>query len=163
MRFVAINKHKQWYLRVIVAAIALYFMWLEITSEQYIYLILAAFVFLAAFFDKDYVVDEKGFDVEFRLFNVFKMHDYWGWDVVQSLHVNREKAKPNVQLHIYKEPMVRTFLFSKKDMEKVLEFIELTHPEIRIIEDDPRARMSDEELLHRSELKTARNAKKKKK
>lgn len=138
----------------ILAGVLLY---LEVMARQWIYIPVAALVMLACFFKKEQIISEEGVDVQYTLFNRFIMHNYWRWNEITTLHVDYRKARPNVMLHIGKDIVTRSYIMKPSDCRAALGLAAEMNPGI-YIED-----FTEEELLHREEVRKARRTARKRK
>lgn len=89
------------------------------------------FVMVAAFFEKQHIVSEKGVDIEYHLFGMV-MHNYWSWDEVTTMHPDYIKARPNVMLHIGKDIVTRSFIMTVSDANGILELAQRMNSSIYI-------------------------------
>lgn len=117
-----------------VIILALIMLFIEIQRKRYFYLLIAVFVVLAAFFEKEHKISEKGVDIQYRLFG-YTTHNYWLWSEITTLHTDYRKASPNVLLHIGKDIVARTFVMDVKSCQGALKLAKKMNPKIYIVDD----------------------------
>ncbi|MDO4518349.1 MAG: hypothetical protein Q4B78_03985 [Bacillota bacterium] len=120
-------------MRLVFAALSLLMLFQTIMTHRYIFVPMVILVFLACFFSKEHVIEDKGIDLRYHLFNnLFTFHNWWEWDEVTTLHTDYRKAAPNVQLHIGKDIVVRTFIMSQEDIPGIIDLARKKNPDIYI-------------------------------
>lgn len=114
--------------------LALIMLYIELRRGRYFYLLIAVFIVLAAFFQKEHKISEEGVDIEYRLFG-YTTHNYWLWEEITTLHTDYRKASPNVLLHIGKDILVRTFVMDKKSCQAAVSLARRMNPKIYIVDE----------------------------
>lgn len=162
-KFYGIVKTRSNGFKVAVVIAALVLLYINIVQKQYIFIPIVILVFLAAFFKKEYIFDEKGVDIKHMLFGG-TVHNYWTWNEVTTLHVDYRKARPNVMIHIGKDVVTRSFTVVPDDVEPILELAESKNSNIYIVNITPEEQERlDEEEFRRQEIARAQQAAKKRK
>ena len=124
--------HKMW-VRVAVGALGCYIVFrgaLDLSGHWY-YIPIGIFVVLAVFYWKQYVVSEKGVDVESVLLGI-KSHNLWTWDEITSLHTDYKQVAPNVHCHFGKDIVTRTYMMTYEDSQEILKLAVQMNPDIYI-------------------------------
>ena len=119
MEYFGIVKHRDMKVRGLVLLVAALMIYREVRLGKYVYILLAALIVLACFFDKYHIVSEAGVDIKYTLFGI-PVHNIWRWDEITTLHTDRRKASPNVMLHIGKDIVTRTFVLTPSDCKAAL-------------------------------------------
>ncbi len=159
MKFKGILKERKLWVKIAALIVAAFLMYYEVLRGQYIYIPLAILVMVAVFFRKEHVISKEGVDIDYIIFESVHQHHLWTWDEIDTLHVDRRKAKPNVMLHIGKDVVVRTFTFRPEDVDGIVELAKAMNPRIYI--ENPTEEEQEreyEEILHRQEIAKAQRA-----
>lgn len=163
MKFKGIVPEKKPAVRIGAAVIAAGMMIYQIMLGQYIYVPIAAIIILACFYQKEHIVSEEGIEIKSTVLG-FTNHSLWKWDEITAIRTDRQKARPNVQMHIAKDVTIRLFLMTPANCNGVLELARRMNPDIYIkdlTEEERDAR--DREILHQQEVERARRAAQKRK
>ena len=64
-----VREHKLW-IKIVALIVAGLVIYRSIMTEQWIYILIGIVVFLACFFTKEHIVDEKGADIRYHLFGM---------------------------------------------------------------------------------------------
>ncbi len=131
MEYIGIVKERKLWVKVAAVCVALAMIYLELLKKEYIYIPVILFVMVAAFFEKQHIVSEKGVDIEYHLLGMV-MHNYWSWDEVTTMHPDYIKARPNVMLHIGKDIVTRSFIMTVSDANGILELAQRMNSSIYI-------------------------------
>ena len=83
--------------------------------------------------DRKQVVSKEGVDIVYTLMN-HEFHSLWCWDEIMAVHTDSIKSAPNIELHINKGVINRRFIFSKEDVNKVIDLIESVKTNITVTE-----------------------------
>ena len=124
--------HKTW-VRVLVGALGAYIIFrgaMDFAAHWY-YIPIGVFVILAVFYWKQYIVSEKGVDVE-STFIGLKNHNLWTWDEITTLHTDYRQAAPNVQMHFGKDVLTRTYIMKYDDSQEILALAARMNPDMYI-------------------------------
>lgn len=158
MEYRGILKERKTWVKAAAILLAGYVLYREIIMGQYIYIPIVALIVLACFFEKSHIVSEDGVDIQYALLGM-KMHNWWKWDEITTLHTDYRKAAPNVMLHIGKDIVTRTYVMDPSDIPSVLDLAARKNPSIFIedLTEEERERR-EEELLHRQEVARAQKA-----
>lgn len=158
MEYRGILKERETWFKVCAFLLAGIMLVREAMLKQWIYVPVALLVMLACFYRREQIISEAGVDIRSTLFG-FTTHNLWGWDVITTLHTDHKKAKPNVQLHIGKDVVVRTFVMKPSDCRAVLKLAAERNPKIYIedLTEEEQARRS-QERQRREEALRARKA-----
>lgn len=111
--------------------VSAYMLFLSAMRGQWFYVPIVLLVLLACFFQKEHIVSDAGVDIHYLLFGMSR-HNVWTWEELTSLHTDRLKARPNVQLHFGRDIAVRTFVMTPADCRAVLELAQARNPRIYI-------------------------------
>ena len=101
----------------------------EIILGQYIYIPIALIVILACFYSKEHIVSEEGVDIISHVLGL-TTHKLWTWDEITAIRTDRQKARPNVQLHIAKDVTIRVFTMTPDNCNAVLKLAQRMNSEI---------------------------------
>lgn len=128
-----LRKRSPW-MKAAVIFLAVVTIYIEIHRRQFIYVLLALFAVLAAFFQKEHKISEEGIDIEYTLFSMVS-HNYWRWNEITTLHTDYRKAKPYVMLHIGKDILIRSFVMDYESCRGTLRLARKMNPKIYIVDD----------------------------
>ncbi len=131
MEYKGILKERETWFKVCAFLLAGVMLVREAMLKQWIYVPVALLVMLACFYKREQIISEQGVDIQSTLFGV-TTHNLWCWDVVTTLHTDYKKAAPNVQLHIGKDLVVRTFVMKPADCKGALKLAAERNPKIYI-------------------------------
>ncbi len=131
MKYNGIVKKRPLWLKLTIIIAAFVLLGVEILRGEYIYIPLGFLVVLAAFFQKSQIISKEGVDIRYYLLGMV-VHNYWKWDEVTTLHADYHRAKPNVMLHIGKDIVTRSFIFTKNDCDEILLLAKEMNPKIYI-------------------------------
>lgn len=113
----AVKENNTWIKKAIIIVSPLMII-LAIYSGHYIYAVFPLFLMPAAFYKKQYIISEKGVDIQIQ-FLKNTSHDLWYWEDITTISVGEQTAK-YIMLHISKEVVVRSLPFKKSDIENIL-------------------------------------------
>ncbi len=125
-----VRKRALW-LKMLIVMLAFILLFVEILMKQYIYIPLALLVALAAFFEKEQIIDEIGIDIKYNIFDI-TTHNYWQWSEITTLHFDFKRATPNVIIHIGKDIVTRSFIMTVNDAQSVKLLAKEANPKIYI-------------------------------
>lgn len=131
MRFKGIVPEKKPAVRIAAAVIAVAMLILETMWGQYIYIPIAILVILACFLKKEHVVSEEGVDIVYNLLGITHVN-HWSWNEITAIRTDRQKERPNVQLHIAKDVNIRLFVMTPSNCLGTLELAQRMNPDIYI-------------------------------
>lgn len=131
MSYKGIVKKRKKEHNILLAAVTVALMALELMKGQYIFVPITFLVFLACFFEKNHIISEDGIDIERRIFN-HVIHNTWKWEEITTMHADYQKAAPNVMLHIGKDVVTRSFIFTVADATASLQLAKKMNPAIYI-------------------------------
>lgn len=155
-----LTERKKWFTvsAVIISAIMLVRVLLV---RQWAYIPLVLLVMMACFYKKEQIISEDGVDIKGTLFG-YVMHNYWKWEDITTLHTDRNKAKPNMMLHIGKDVVARSFVMTHADCQGALKLAAAQNPSIYIenLTEEDLARQN-QERQRRQELVRAQKQTKK--
>ena len=163
MKFKGIVPVKKPAVKIGAAAAAAVMMIYEVILGQYIYIPIGLLVILACFYQKEHIVSEEGVDIKSSLFG-FTTHSCWTWDEITAIRTDRQKARPNVHMHIAKDVTIRLFTMTPADCLGVLELARRMNPDVYIKDvtaEDQEER--DRQVLHQQDVERARRAAQKRK
>ena len=78
-----VREHKLW-IKIVALIVAGLVIYRSIVTEQWIYILIGIVVFLACFFTKEHIVDEKGADIRYHLFGM-NISSYWSWGEITEM------------------------------------------------------------------------------
>lgn len=161
MEYKGITKKRSPQIKIGVMVFVIVMLYVEILRKDYIYIPLLILVGLAAFFQKEHIISEKGADIKYTLFK-YVNHNYWYWNEITTLHTDYKRAKPNVMLHIGKDIVTRSFVIEPSICQSILELATEMNPDI-YIEDmtEERQEELDREILQKQKIERAQRAAKK--
>lgn len=133
MEYRGILRERKPWVKVAVIVLALYMLYIEVMQGQYIYVPIMIFVIIAALMDREQIISEEGVDRRL-MFLGHPIHNYWRWDEITAIALDYEKAKPNVQVLINKDVVIRSFVMKPSDGKAVVVLARKKNPRI-IIED----------------------------
>ncbi len=110
---------------------ALILLGFAVTSGKDGYFVPAVILAVAPFLEKEYIVDDEGVDIKFRLWGR-EYRNLWPWQDVTSLHVDHRKVYPDVMLHIGKDVVTRSFVFDSDEIGEIVELAREKNPSIYI-------------------------------
>lgn len=131
MSFKGIVPEKKPAVKIAALIIAVAMLILETMWGQYIYIPIAILVILACFFQKEHIVSEEGVDIVYHLFG-FTHRNRWTWDEITAIRTDRQKSRPNVQVHIAKDVNIRLFTMTPANCLGTLELGQRMNPDIYI-------------------------------
>lgn len=162
MVYRGIVKERKTWVKILAIILAGYVLYREIVMGQYIYIPVVAFIVLACFFEKAYIVAEEGVDIQYKLLGM-TMHNWWTWAEITTLHTDYRKAAPNVMLHIGRDIVTRSYVMHSADIPGILALAAEKNPAIFIEDLSEEEREKQEEaILHRQEVLRAQKAARKK-
>lgn len=162
MEFRGIIKERETWVKILAIVLAGYVLYREIMLGQYIYIPIVALIVLACFFRKAHIISEDGVDIQYELLGM-KMHNWWEWEEITTIHTDRQSDRPNVRIHIGKDISTRTFVMKTSDIPQVLALAARQNPAIYIEDLTEEEREKREaEILHRQEVARAQKAARKK-
>ncbi|WP_130863665.1 hypothetical protein [Bacilliculturomica massiliensis] len=156
MKYKGILPERKTWIKAAIFIIAGYMLAVEILAGRWAYVPITILVMPACFFKKEQIISEDGVDIQYMLFGRI-MHNYWSWDEITTLHVDHRRARPNVMLHIGKGVVTRSYIMDPADCRAVLKLAAHMNPAV-YIED-----LTEEQVLHREEVRKAQRAAKKQK
>ena len=131
MEYKAIHRQRSMQIKVLLALAVTVMMIIEIIKSRYLYVPIGIFLLLACFLDKEYAINDHGVEIRYTLFGTIR-RNRWSWDEITALHVDYNKANPDVILHIGKDIVTRTYKMRSADCEEVLKIAKKQNPRIHI-------------------------------
>lgn len=131
MEYKGILKERETWFKVAAVVLACIMLVRVVAIRQWVYVPIVLLVVLACFYKREQIISERGVDIQSTLFG-HTTHNLWGWDQITTLHTDRKKAAPNVQLHIGKDLVVRTFVMKPADCRGALQLAAKQNPKIYI-------------------------------
>ena len=118
--FGKVGEHKK-SVRISVGCLGAYMVFQSIYTGNYIFAMLGVAVIVSVFFRKQQVVSEKGVELRYSIFGI-PFDNVWKWDEVTSIHLKYvSKAAPDVEVHIGKDIITRSYIMSEVAVEGLKE------------------------------------------
>lgn len=161
MEFKGILKKRTTSAKIALLVVGAMLMVMEYKAKQYFYLPITAFILIAVFHKKDHIVSEEGVNIKRSIFGLVS-DDIWSWDEITAIQPDYIKFRPNAQITFEKGSMLRSFLVTPEDCEKIIDLAEKMNPRMYVDNfTEEEQEQFEKEKLHRQEQLRAQRAKKK--
>lgn len=133
MKYFGIIPQRKLWVKIAAVIVALYTIYHVYAYNNWFYLPFGLILIPAAFSTRKQVVSKDGVDIIYTLMN-HEFHSLWCWEEIMAVHTDSIKSAPNIELHINKGVINRRFIFSKEDVNKVIDLIESIKTNITVTE-----------------------------
>ena len=131
MKFKGIVKESNPYAKVVALAVAAYMLFVGFTQGEYVYIPVALIIFSGCVLKKEQIVAEDGVEITYALFGIVT-HNRWTWDEITAIHMDSQRARPNVRMHFAKDGNGRMLLLSPEDCEGILQLVKQVRPDLEV-------------------------------
>lgn len=131
MEIKGIQKERKLWVKLLAAGLAIFMTALEVARQHWFSIPVGVLILLACFFRKEHVVSEEGVDIRQFLFGI-PSHNLWKWEEITTLTTDARKERPNIVLYIGKDIVIRSFLVTPQDCQKILRLAKEKNPAITV-------------------------------